>query len=864
MEGIIVNQDIRQMALSDVLRNWHKEYDVNFAYDSDLLSKDTVDIHFVNEPMEDALKSLIGDFHLTFSVLRNTVLILPITAPDNEIPSSRMDFSWQGRVVDMDTGEALPFATLRVAGTIVGTTADENGRFVLDEIPSDTSTIITSYVGYNDQRLKLTPRMVDEMQTIELKIHRGLLPQAIIYGESVDLIKTEKVAGIQTISCRDLAMLGSPAEPDVLKTAQLLPGIDATGESANGLIIRGSDSDQTLVQMDGYTIYHLDHFFGIFSAFNPATIKSMRIHKGLQSATEGGRTGGRVELIARDGNSRKLSAQADAGLLTGSLLLEGPIGDKGATTFMVGLRRAYSDLYQGPVFRSLFNNLYNASVADASSGKIDAFTSGIDPTFSFFDFTAKLTIQPSPGDKIQLSFYNGRDNFGIEERDTTGQGRFYYRSNDQISWGNTGASVRWMTSGAGKFSWENTVGYSRYQSKSYAVDSLLDLFSTIDQAGSRFEDNLLKDFSVKSLLQCRWLKHTGRGGIAWSNLNVDHSKIYNQVGEITAESQLFNANIPAIFVQDTWRPNDQVEVEAGFRGVYYDALKKWYPEPRLSVVYAPTEYWSLKFAAGQASQFIHRVQVQNLFFSEADYWRLSDGISLPVIRSNQVSGGANVSQKGSSFDVELYKKWNTGTFENFAPYFSVSGGADSLLLYTGSGEAWGADVLIQKDFRRNHLWLGYGYQRTWNRFPELGDRKIPESFEQIHQLKVVYQLRFKHWDASAAFFYGSGKPFTPLLGTYPLELVNGTTVTMPVYAQFNSGRLPAYHRMDLSAAYLFDWGKTKVKIMLSAFNVYNHTNIRDVQYFAIPGPNGLADYSIGTNEARFLGFTPSLFISLKW
>ena len=56
----------------------------------------------------------------------------------------------------------------------------------------------------------------------------------------------------------------------------------------------------------------------------------------------------------------------------------------------------------------------------------------------------------------------------------------------------------------------------------------------------------------------------------------------------------------------------------------------------------------------------------------------------------------------------------------------------------------------------------------------------------------------KGWSFGAYFVYGSGRPYSPALGIYTLDLVNNTTQDVLIYTDLNSQRLPDYHRLDLS------------------------------------------------------------------
>ena len=78
-------------------------------------------------------------------------------------------------------------------------------------------------------------------------------------------------------------------EIDVLKTIQLLPGVQSAGEGSSGLYVRGGGPDQNLILLDDAVVYNTGHLFGFFSIFNGDAIKSTSLIKGGMPAQYGGR-----------------------------------------------------------------------------------------------------------------------------------------------------------------------------------------------------------------------------------------------------------------------------------------------------------------------------------------------------------------------------------------------------------------------------------------------------------------------------------------------------------------------------------------------------------------------------------------------
>ena len=90
-----------------------------------------------------------------------------------------------------------------------------------------------------------------------------------------------------------------------------MPGVSASNEASSGLYVRGGTPDQNLVLFDGFTVYKVDHFFGIFIAFNASAVDNITMFKGGFDSKYGGRTSSVVDLVGKTG-LRDLFAMMEA------------------------------------------------------------------------------------------------------------------------------------------------------------------------------------------------------------------------------------------------------------------------------------------------------------------------------------------------------------------------------------------------------------------------------------------------------------------------------------------------------------------------------------------------------------------------
>lgn len=187
----------------------------------------------------------------------------------------------KGYVKDADSGEALPYANIVLLGTDRGTTTNTDGYFVLVNVPVGICSLQVRYIGYKSQNIEVKnepgelPILMIKMKPMVIEVE-GVMITA--QAEMLD-VSSKQISQL-TFSPRQLSSLPNIGEADVFRTMQLLPGISGVSDGSSGLYVRGGTPDQNLILFDGMTIYHVDHFFGFFSAFNADAVKDIQVFKG--------------------------------------------------------------------------------------------------------------------------------------------------------------------------------------------------------------------------------------------------------------------------------------------------------------------------------------------------------------------------------------------------------------------------------------------------------------------------------------------------------------------------------------------------------------------------------------------------------
>ncbi len=785
--------------------------------------------------------------------------------------SSQLVFSQiivTGIVKDSNTGENLPFANVSLKGSRIGTPTNLDGHFTLLNVPTDTSTLLISYVGYAIKELKLSPATLVDKITIKLESISASLQEVIISDSGNKFLNTATGVSHATISTKQLSLLPSIGEVDIFRSLQLLPGISGTNESASGLYVRGGTPDQNLVLLDGITVYKVDHFFGFFSAFNANAIKDVQLYKGGFPAKYGERISSVVDLTGKTGSFEEIHAEAGLNFISGNALIEIPI-TKNFSVLFAG-RRSYTDIIQSNVFKSVTANLSGGDPFPAVSNLNNTSVNTVDPIFYFFDWNSKFSYKPNDNDLFTVSMYQGQD-FLDESRsfvrtiDRQAADPIQVTGNiiEKTNWGNTGLSTKWSRQWSPKFYSNFLVStstyFSKYNRKGFLEIGIPAQDSTIFEA-QQFtdEDNKVRDFSAR--LDAEWLlsaKHKLELGASLTQSDINYKNIRNDTLIVLDRAQ--NANYSSIYFSDTWQPSPKISLTAGVRASYYQMTEAYLYSPRLSATYNLTNQIKIKAATGKYYQFVNQITNENISEGSRDFWLLADGEQVKVSSAIHYILGTSYENRGWLFDLEGYYK-DLNNLSEFSLRYRSGGEIDlNQLFFIGSGVAKGVELLIQKKQGNYTGWVSYTLGRVTYNFPDLNiGQDFPALHDQRHEFKVVSNYQVDQWSFAATFVYGSGKPFSEPEGKYTVTLLDGKESSYISIGPKNGTRLPAYHRLDISIHHFFPIGK-KVKgdLGISVFNVYNKTNIWYREY-------DFSQQPVLITNVNYLGMLPNLSINIKF
>lgn len=723
-----------------------------------------------------------------------------------------------GYVEEFGSGEKLIGANVVDIQSLRGATTNEYGFYSLT-VPIGSGELVVSYVGYRRDTIRWS---ATESVKIDIRLHNAVELETVrIQAQRVRRIEEESQMSRNEIPVEQLqklpALLG---ENDVLKTLQLLPGVQSGSEGTSGIYVRGGSIDQNLILVDGVPIYNPTHVLGIFSSFNSDAIKSVSITKGGFPARFGGRLSSIVEVNMRDGHLNEFHGSGQIGLVSSRLLVEGPIVPE-KSSFLMSIRRSYIDIIGRPIAKLAQKNKQEKVV----------------PTAFFHDLNLKANHRFNDQHRLVFSGYYGADQYGAKYRDVFNQTDAY------VKWGNYLGSLNWNHRMAPKLFANTTLTYSRYR-----------LSNDITYSGSGGEDQEIFNSLYFSGIEDFGLKYSvdyvPRNRHYWKmGLGLTHHTY--SPGALTYRYDFGDEKDNREFNQDHLRSFEGalfVEDEMDFgalsmnAGLHYSTFltnKKFYHslQPRLSMRYKFPAEWSLKASFASMSQYI------NLLTSEAlslptDLWVPSTADIRPQTSWQVAIGGARTLWKDYELSVEGYYKEMNHVL-SYKPGVSfiidpISSTDWQDKITQGQGWSYGAEFLFQKKFGRTTGWLAYTLSWNTRQFDDINRGEIfPYKYDRRHDISVVLSHDLSdRWSVSGAWIYGTGNAYSipdtrfPVIpGFFPGD--DGYSV----YTDKNNYRMSDYHRLDISFKRTKEkkWGSTSWTF--GAYNAYSRMN----PFFIIEG-----------------------------
>ncbi len=710
-------------------------------------------------------------------------------------------FVFSGYVQEAKSAERLIGATVWVPALKIGTTTNKQGFFSL-KLPSDSLTILFSFVGFTSVKLQVSGKR-DSSVTVSLKPLPKVAEVEILALKSEDQRTQISAIEIPVVQIRQApALMG---ESDVFKVLQLMPGIKGGMEGSSNFYVRGGGAEQNLILLDDVPIYNPFHLLGFMSVFNPSTLKKVEIYKGGFPARYGGRLSSVLDMTMKEGNLESHQAEANIGVISSNLAIEGPIL-KQKVSYLVGGRISYLDVWL---------NTFSKSAPNEPR-----------PSYALHDLNAKVSADLSHKDRLQFSAYQGKDRYKLTEQ----KGSTRYESG--ISWQNKMINVRW-----GRV-WNNRLFSS---TKAYQVGYDLSAISSIrENIGapeiytvfkfvSGIQDHGLKtdwEYSPRPQHQLRFgasaVRHLFSPGI--SRLQVKDSSQMPVDTLITPNRAKFaNADF-AIYAENEFQWKDNLWLNIGIHTALLRTsdINFWSIQPRMSFRYV-LPLFTIKAGFSTMQQPLHLVTSSGLGLS-TDLWVPATKKVLP--------------QTSQQWDFALVKSLPKMQTElSFETYYKTMKQVteykpDAIVIFDfeknweeqvtqGIGTSFGVEVLVHKKAGRLNGWMGYTLSRSTRQFDLINSGEVfPYKYDRTHDISFVLNYRLSpRLKSNMVWVYGTGNAVTLPESVFE-DLVD--------IGKINAHRLDASHRLDLSVRFevspQLNPVLEKSSIVAGVYNTYNRKN----------------------------------------
>ncbi len=691
----------------------------------------------------------------------------------------------RGSIIDSTNGEALPFSNIVINELKIGASANSNGYFYLPSIPANKGyDVIVSFVGYTTKIIRV---IISANSTTAIKVE--LAPTSILLkpveriGERITEKNTPDI-GLQRISEKELEILPNGVESDIFRSLQYIPGVQSTSDISARYYVRGSDSNENLVLLDGTTIYNPFHAFGIFSVIDPDMINSAEFYKGGFPANYNGRLSSVMNIITKDGNKNNFDAKASASFLSGKILVEGPIP---YGSFIVTGRKSFST----EILQQFLNNE--------------------DVPINFYDLSYKLNYaNPNfiKGSKIVIEGFSSGDKIASDNPLT-----------QNIDWNNNLFAFKWSQITDSPLFFNIDLHWSEFDGE---VDPKL--------SSAKPESNKVNDLTFNSSFI--YVYDTKDEMDVGMDAKALDTKLYleNSLGAVSnIGSNGADMSIYALYKFQRFENfGANIGTYLDLTGLSQAEGSSMQLSPRVNLTYRLLPEVSLKAAWGIYTQQVTTLSDPNEVISLFDPWIITPPYLKPSSAIHYTIGMKTEFTPNLSLDIQGYYKilhnipiLNEDKFTSSDPD-----------LLPGSNESYGWE--FQFIYALDIIKFTASYTLGWS-YNTLNNWVYYPGYDVRNALNLILNADLgKKWETTIIWVYDSGLPFTQNMGYYDKFYFDNLFSDWSIYTGYlpiqiladqNLARLPDYHRLDFSITKKFTIWDFACGFDFSIINVYNRKNI---------------------------------------
>ncbi len=731
----------------------------------------------------------------------------------------------KGRVYDQLTNEGLPYATVMLEGTQLGTVTDSSGFYFIKNIPPESYNILASFLGHKKKVIYDITISGTTITQVDIGLEGSDEMNEVVVTNSPYNKTEESPVSLKTISASEIER-NPGGNRDITRVIQSFPGVASAVSWRSDLIIRGGAPSENKFYLDGIEIPTINHFTtqgatgGVFGMINVNMLRTVDMYSGAFPANRGNTLSSLFEFYQKHGNRDKFHFTGIVGLSDYALMADGPVSKK--TTYNLSARSST---------QQFIGKLIGIPVIPTYSDIQFNIKSFIDEknilTITGLGAYDESTLNPDFREGLFYRESNERDRLIIESF------RNLLPINTQYNFTIGANYQRFTKNGFHQFVISNSHFnniYVRYKDGDDSQESnkTFDYESTENEAKFRYE------YHVGSANGFKLIAGVGYENVDYFNQTTNQRAIPSGVVFDNYQTEL-NMNKYAAFSSLSKEYfNKRATLSFGFRidGIDYsestnNPLEQF--SPRLSLAYNFTNAFSFNFNTGRYYQL---PPYTTMGYKNLDGILVNKDNGLKYISSDHIVAGLEYNFNNNlKITTEGYLKYyqdypfllNQGiSLANQGSNFGVIG--NEPVSSIGEGRSYGFEFMAQQK-----LWKGYYgiLSYTWmvSEFKNLNMEYIPSAWDYRHIAVFTGGKKLKNnWEAGLKVRYASGGPYTPnnmdITSLKPVWDAFGQGV--PDTTQLNTRRVGDFYQMDLRIDKKWYFSKWSLNIYIDIQNITNN------------------------------------------
>ncbi|MFQ5571584.1 MAG: carboxypeptidase regulatory-like domain-containing protein [Rhodothermales bacterium] len=704
-----------------------------------------------------------------------------------------------------DASDGQPLQGINVVLTdegdgFYGTATDRDGFFAISRIPPGRYLLRATFIGYQPytDSLTLAPGQI-LTYNFDISFQETGLDEIIVESEREATGAASVTAGLQTIRPKDITLIPAPdLSGDLVTYLTTLPGVITAGDQGGQFFIRGGEPTQNLVLMDGMVIYQPFHLVGFYSAFPSNIMNVTDVYAGGFGARYGGRISSVIDVSTRNGNKRRFAGELSVAPFISAARLEGPIIPNRVSVLLSGrfsvIDRGISNIIDEPL------------------------------PYAFDDQFGKIHADLSRNSQASISFLRSYDRgtIGAETEEEAEDVQ------EQVVWKNQAIGAR----------------YILLPTNIPVQAELLLSTSRIENEFGPTDAPARTSMAQQVNAAANITHFVGATDITWG-VYVHFVELDSELGGQFQDLQTDREFVSeaGAYIETELAPAPGLRIEPGLRAQTFPSKGRTFIEPRVRVVWNAGMH-RLSAAGGIYHQEFVGLSDRRDAGDVFTAWTSSPLGEVP--EAIHVLGGYQVRPASwLTLAVEgYYKQLSNLSIAEWTtfPRFTTR-------LQSADGTVYGLDARLEFSSRRFYGFINYGFSKVeydaqqtsiqyWFGSPEL---RFSPPHDRRHQVNALGSLNFYGFTLSTRWQFGSGLPFSESLGFDEFVLLNGPTNvldeagdTRVLYGNPYEGRLPSYHRLDVSLERSLSLSQqAEVTVQASITNAYDRINPFYIDLFTL-------------------------------